>query len=245
MRYYEEDSHKTTDRKVAGIATAIYVAVLIVVFFAVKVKYNEPDYNEMRDMIVMDFGESNIPTPNVASHQRQRTSSQEIEEDPINNDNTSVNEGIVESEKKVDSTATTPPREVNTNALYSRNTSISRSNADNDIISSAMEGGSQGGISGSTGTGTSGSFSLEGRTLVGNIVPPQYNKNMEGKIVIVIRVNREGEVTDASYSPQNSTISDAQMIESARKAALQTRFSRNTNALFVQTGTITYNFRLK
>ena len=245
MRYYEEDGHRAADRKAAGIATAVYIVVLTIVFFAVKVSYHEPDPNEMRDMIVMDFGESNIPTPNIASHQRQQTSSQEVEEDPLGNMNTSVNEGVIESEKKVDSTAITPPREVNTNALYSRNTSISRSNADNDIISSAMEGGSQSGIVGSTGTGASGSFSLEGRTLVGNIVPPQYNKDMEGKIVIVIRVNREGEVTDASYSPQNSTISDAQMIESARKAALQTRFSRNTNALFVQTGTITYNFRLK
>lgn len=249
MHYYKEDRFKSGDRRVAAIATLTYVALFAVLFFVVDITRenslvpNPPLINA----IVMDFGEVNISAPNIASNKQQKAEEEEIDDinDPQVVHNTSINKGVINSKKRVDTVATRPAQKINTLALYSQQNSVSKSNSDNDVVSNAPEGGSPNGVSTSTGSSHSGSFSLEGRSIAGRLVSPQYNKNSEGKIVVNIKVNREGEVTDATYSPQSSTISDANMIEAAIKAAKSTRFSRKSDALFVQTGTITYNFRLR
>ena len=50
-------------------------------------------------------------------------------------------------------------------------------------------------------------------------------------------------MTDATYEPKGSTISNPELIEEARKAALQARFTESRAV--VQGGTITYIFRMK
>lgn len=249
MHYYKEDRYKPGDRRAAGIATIVYIVALVALFFFVKVSRenslvpNPPIVNT----IIMDFGEVNIAAPNIASNEQQEAEEEEVDDlnDPQAVKNTTKDKGVVNSKKKVDTTATRPQQKINTLALYSKKNSVSKANSDNNVVSNAPEGGSPNGVKNSTGSSQSGSFSLEGRSIAGNLVTPQYTKNSEGKIVINIKVNRDGAVTDAAFNPQNSTISDANMIEAAIKAAKNTRFSRKSDALFVQTGTITYNFKLR
>lgn len=91
------------------------------------------------------------------------------------------------------------------------------------------------------GKGTSGgnSWSVNGRNLKGNIVKPSYNSNIEGSVIVTIRVNASGRVISANVT--GGTISDPQLREAARQAALKTVFSEGKDEV---TGVITFNFKL-
>ena len=92
------------------------------------------------------------------------------------------------------------------------------------------------------GKGTSGgnSWSLNGRNLKGRLIEPKYNANVEGKIVVRIRVNTDGKVISATIG--ESTISDSATRNAAIKAAQNTLFSSGDREV---TGSITYVFRLR
>ena len=84
------------------------------------------------------------------------------------------------------------------------------------------------------------SWSLNGRTLTGRLASPSYDKDVEGKVTVNIRVNENGTVVSATIGSP-TTISDAQTRSAAIAAAKSTRFSAGSE---VSTGSITYNFKL-
>lgn len=92
------------------------------------------------------------------------------------------------------------------------------------------------------GRGVSGgnSWSLDGRSLVGNLARPPYSSNEEGRITVSIRVDANGKVTSATISSPTN-ISDASMRSGAISAAKNTRFSSGSG---VVVGTITYVYKL-
>ncbi len=102
--------------------------------------------------------------------------------------------------------------------------------------------GSPGGSDSEGGSGSSG-FSLAGRYLVGNLPRPAYNVEVEGRVVIRITVNAAGAVTGAVYEQAGSTTNHGELVSAARTAALKAKFTPD-EAADVQTGTITYIFRL-
>lgn len=85
------------------------------------------------------------------------------------------------------------------------------------------------------------SWSLDGRTLVGKIAKPNYNRDVEGIITVNIRVDENGNVTNTSIG-RPTTISDGQTQREALEAARKTKFSAGKNAAI---GTISYNLKLK
>ena len=93
------------------------------------------------------------------------------------------------------------------------------------------------------GKGSSGgnSWSLNGRSLTGRLVSPSYNRHVEGKITVNIRVDENGNVVSATIGSP-ATISDAETRNAARTAALNTHFTAGKG---VSAGSITYNFNLK
>ena len=93
------------------------------------------------------------------------------------------------------------------------------------------------------GKGSSGgnSWSLNGRSLTGRLVSPKYDKDVEGKVTVNIRVNENGNVTSAVIGSP-TTISDAETRNAAKNAATNTRFTGGNGTA---AGSITYNFRLK
>ncbi len=93
------------------------------------------------------------------------------------------------------------------------------------------------------GQGSSGgnSWSLNGRSLNGRLAEPVHNTNVEGRVVVVIRVNAAGRVISTSVGP-GTTISDVSVRNAAIKAAQQARFTAGTGEV---SGTITYNFKLR
>lgn len=109
--------------------------------------------------------------------------------------------------------------------------------------------GSGGGTGGGSGTGTgpgtgSGiSFDLSGRNPQ-YLQQPEYNNQNEGTVVVKITVDKEGKVISAVPGVKGSTTLDDYLLEVAKKAAMQSKFSRQPNAT-VQSGTISYHFLLQ
>ncbi|MBP5757969.1 MAG: TonB family protein, partial [Bacteroidales bacterium] len=93
------------------------------------------------------------------------------------------------------------------------------------------------GTPGKGGTG----WSLKGRTAKA-LPEPYYNSNQQGKVIVNIWVDRNGNVTRAE-AQANSTITDAGLKKQAENAAMKSKFSPDPNASELQTGTITYDFR--
>jgi len=87
-------------------------------------------------------------------------------------------------------------------------------------------------------------YSLEGRNPE-SLPKPEYNYQIEGKVVVEITVDKYGNVTDANPGVKGSTTLEATLLAAAKKAALKAKFDRKPDAPAYQKGTITYYFRLQ
>jgi TonB family protein len=114
--------------------------------------------------------------------------------------------------------------------------------------------GNQGALNGDinsknrTGGGTGGDgidFSLKGRSFGSAPPKPVYLSKSEGKVVVEISVDRNGNVIEARPGIQGTTTPDKVLHEAAKDAALKAKFDSNPNAPAVQKGTITYHFILQ
>lgn len=94
------------------------------------------------------------------------------------------------------------------------------------------------------GTGDSGvSFSLDGRTAQ-SLPKPEFLGNEDGKVVVMVTVDKSGRVTKADAGVKGSNTANPELLAAAKKAALQARFNVDGTAPSFQTGTITYRFVL-
>ena len=73
---------------------------------------------------------------------------------------------------------------------------------------------------------------------------PVYQNQVEGKIVVLITVNRDGDVIHAIPGVKGSTTLNKQLLEKAKDAALKTKFNSKANAPSNQQGRIIYHFTL-
>jgi TonB family protein len=72
---------------------------------------------------------------------------------------------------------------------------------------------------------------------------PIYNSDDQGIIVVSIKVNKQGRVTDARAGAKGTTISEIGLRQQAEAAARNTVFTPDANAPDEQRGTITYRFK--
>lgn len=85
------------------------------------------------------------------------------------------------------------------------------------------------------------SFNLKGRKAEG-LPLPDYNDDDEGKVVIDVIVDREGNVTQATEG-KGTTTSSMVLKNAAKRAAKKAKFSKNPDAAEFQKGSITYIFK--
>jgi TonB family protein len=97
---------------------------------------------------------------------------------------------------------------------------------------------------GNTGGGEGPSSSIDGRKAL-LLPPPEYTKQVSGKVVIQVTVDRNGNVTKVTGPFKGSTNYDPDLVSAAKKAALKAKFDLSPNAPAYQTGTITYVFKLQ
>ncbi len=93
------------------------------------------------------------------------------------------------------------------------------------------------------GAGTVGGngWSLSGRTLRGGLPQPNNTVNEVGHIVVKIRVDRNGRVTEATVDPGASNITNKQLRDASVEAAKKVMFSAGNDIAY---GTITYRFTI-
>ncbi|HUH51784.1 MAG TPA: energy transducer TonB [Flavobacterium sp.] len=99
--------------------------------------------------------------------------------------------------------------------------------------------GSGGGI----GSGV-GNYKLAGRKSVA-MPAPQYKCNEEGTVVVEIYVDKNGKVSEAKPGVRGTTNTAKCLMDIAKQAAMQAKFDPSETAPEKQTGTITYNFKLR
>lgn len=105
-------------------------------------------------------------------------------------------------------------------------------------------GGGKGNVPGNPlGKGSSGgnSWSLAGRDLNSTFYKPSYVGNQEGKVVISITVDKQGNVIAASVI-QGTTISEESLREECKTAARKLKFSPSPKASGNAIGEIVYKF---
>lgn len=85
---------------------------------------------------------------------------------------------------------------------------------------------------------------LAGRTVIGALPLPSYNVPESGKVVVKIKVNRDGTVVEALPGDAGTTLTNKTAWEAAKKAALKTQFNMKSDAAEFQYGTITYIFNI-
>jgi len=95
------------------------------------------------------------------------------------------------------------------------------------------------------GTGTEGvSYNLAGRQ-ARSLPKPDYDIQSEGIVVVEVRVDRNGNVTQATPGVKGSTTLEEYFLTVARDAAMAAKFDRKPDAPTIQEGTITYHFILR
>ena len=83
---------------------------------------------------------------------------------------------------------------------------------------------------------------LDGRRVLSPPPHPSYNIKQSGKVIVKIKVNRDGRVVEAQPGEAGTTLADKQAWEAAQKAALKIQFKPTSDAPEYQYGTVTYVF---
>ena len=86
---------------------------------------------------------------------------------------------------------------------------------------------------------------LQGRSVVGTLPKPSYNIQMEGIVVVQVKVDQYGQVTEAIPGAEGTTVTDKNLWNAARAAAMKAHFNVKADAPVLQVGTITYKFKLQ
>lgn len=142
------------------------------------------------------------------------------------------------------------PKQVNAKALYKGKDKDSESDASDgkakDYGNTGVPDGSKDSNTNSIGLsyGSGISFSLEGRDGI-SLPKPELNYQKQGKVVVEITVDRQGNVVNANSGVKGSTTLDTYLLNAAKKAALKSKFTSKPDAPFHQKGNITYHFKLQ
>ena len=86
---------------------------------------------------------------------------------------------------------------------------------------------------------------VQGRSVLGSLPKPAYNSQAEGIVVVQVKVDQYGTVTEAVPGAEGTTVENKTLWNAARSAALKAHFNHCASAPALQTVTITYIFKLK
>ena len=86
---------------------------------------------------------------------------------------------------------------------------------------------------------------VKGRNVVGSLPYPTYASQTEGIVVVQVKVDQYGTVTEAIPGAEGTTVTDKTLWNAARNAAMKAHFNMDAHAPAMQSGTITYIFKLK
>jgi len=258
QQYIRERERREKHSRATGVVLSVIAhGAMVGCFFVTGFTYLDPPPPE-KEQIVIDFEEFEAAKPKPVWHgtrPRAEEPSKEInlvqqsQAQHLGTKSNEAPEATVGDQGDVE--VPEPPREkeINRRALFSA--------ADNKTqkdtlaaqtareVSDALKAGH---ALGNTTTGeTSGEpkAKLAGRTVNGRLVTPKGKGAAEGKIVVEIWVDNYGIVKKAVPGAPGTNISNTDLWNQARIAAMETCFTRSADAPPMQKGTITYIFKLR
>ena len=241
----------------SGIGTAVIMALVAVVLLSFG--YDPPDPPIPEEGVEVNIGDSDFglgsdpePASEASSYAPPAAQNQVATQhtEPSVSMPSTPNQGTVTNPAAQEQPQVENKEpEINKNALFTgrRNrTNQGGTGSEGNTSGTGNQGNPNGtpnsnNYSGNGGSGTN--YRLTGRNAV-SLPKPDYNSNQQGKIVIDIWVNQQGQVTRVEGPAQGSTITNSAMVEQAKKAARKARFNADTKALEEQKGAITYIFTI-
>lgn len=245
---------------ISGTITALFLGIIVVICLAFG--YDPPDPPIPEEGVEVNLGNSDfgsgdnpMPDPSPASSAPQPASAAEQVSTQKTESTTPIPTSDKPSTAKTtnETPTTTQPEkpkdpEINTKALFNKSNSAKKNNnggSEGKTYGSGNQGKEGGDPNSSRYDGTPGKggtgFSLTGRSAKA-LPTPTGNTQKQGKVVVKIWVDRNGNVTQTSAPEKGSTISDAALVNQAKTAAMKAKFSAKEDAPEMQTGTITYVF---
>lgn len=256
--YIEDQYRQKTNSSVFGAVLAIGVNACIILFCSFSgLKYIYPPPEEKT--MIIDFEETEAPKIKIRKKGREpmaETANEQKKLDLVQKSEAQykggrqniANEATVGKEGDVE--VPEPPREeeIDNRALFH-----SAKNTDKDTlaaqtakeISDRLKAGHAEGNAIAAKTEGKPTARVQGRRVVGPLKPPSYGVQKEGTVVVEIWVDRLGEVRRAVPGYEGTSVTDKDLWNAARQAALTASFSPDPDAKEQQQGTITYIFKLK
>ena len=256
--YILERKRQEMRSKVTGsVLTVIVHAGLICCFFMSGFTYLYPPPPE-REQILIEFEEAEVrkpeqrrdgTTPRAEEASKEIKLVQQSEAQHLGEKTNEAPEATVGDKGDVE--VPEPPRkkEINRRALFS----AANNKTEKDTlaaqtareVSDALKAGH---ALGNTKNGESigePKALLAGRTQNGSLPRPTYTVQEAGKVVVEIWVDNYGTVQKAVAGAEGTTVTDKNLWNEARRAAMKASFNMSADAPAMQKGTITYIFRLK
>jgi len=219
------------------IGTVLFHGLLLLCFFFMGFKTPLPLPEEIGTEIDMGGGgggstESEITKPAASNPEEYATQNSE-ETDAIDKKTKTVKKTV--ETKQVE-------RKVDERFIYKKsNTSGSGTGNGNGTGSGSGTGkgtGDGSGVGSGNGPNSGPGYSLKDRKAK-SLPAPDFS-NVQGKVVVRIRVNQSGTVVDAEAISTGSTIANNKVWKKCEEYALRAKFSAKPDAPEVQQGTITY-----
>jgi outer membrane biosynthesis protein TonB len=253
----------TRDEKKALTTTIVFHVLLIILFFLTGMKYMEPPPPE--EGILINFGtmdegsgpvQANTDESTVEEVSVESTSEPEnkVETEKILTQETEEAPKVVvaeESEKKkeeVKKEEPKPSKELSDAMQKWKSKSDGKSSSDGITGNPGDQGDPSGSLeSGSYVGGGGGSgyiFDLRGRMMVSRPKIKDVSQD-EGKVVVDIVVDKNGNVTRATPGGRGSTTTSQVLYKIAKEAAMTTKFNISSSAPEQQKGQIVFTFLLK
>lgn len=248
----------TSEQRYGIIGTFLFHLLLLICFLLFGLTSMDPPPDSG---IALNFGTSNVGSGEI---QPEETSTSEIK--PTNPDDIDaapvdpnpVTEEVmtqdvvetvdVEEEKKQEEVKEKKPeisdelKQTLSNAFNKKTNSGSEGNDNQKGDKGKVEGTKDGSAyDGTGGEGNGFSYSLAGRGHL-SIPKPVDNSQEEGKVVVQIFVDRQGNVVKATPGVRGTTTTSAKLWQKAKEAAMKAKFTANAGAPETQTGSITYVF---
>ena len=245
------------------IGTILVHALLMVAFLFMGLKYQDPPPVEEGISINFGFREQGLGEVEPESTEElTEIVEEEIIEQQIESTEEIVTQSLLETpvvektEKKKKVIKKEEPKEevieekkpeVNKKALYpgsKKTKTSSEGNKKGDGNQGSIDGDQNSEVYEGGGIGKNGTTYQLGGRKVEFKAKPIYNIQVEGKVVVIITVDRLGNVINAIPGVKGSTTLNKKLLQRAKTAALKTRFDPKQTAPTSQQGKIVYLFSL-
>ena len=255
-------SEKKSKRK-GVIGTILFHTLLMLAFLFMGLKYQDPPPTEEGISINFGFNEEGIGEVDPESTEELTEIVEEkIIEQQIESTEEIVTQSLIEktvvekTEKKKKVIKKEEPKEevieekkpeVNKKALYpgsKKTKTSSEGNKKGDGNQGSIDGDPNSEVYEGGGIGKNGTAYQLGGRKVEYKAKPIYNLQVEGKVVVIITVDRLGNVINAIPGAKGSTTLNKQLLQRAKTAALKTKFDPKQTAPTNQQGKIVYLFSL-